>query len=173
MKQRQTKSLYERFSALVSKKPSCWLWVGATDHRGYGKIRSSDAAGQRAHRVSYALHYGTIPEGMCVLHKCDNPSCVNPEHLFLGSHKDNMNDMDSKGRRHNLKGVCNPRSKLTREEVLVIKACPNIYGAMSKLARHFGVTPSAATHVRNGLTWAHSGEPTSDHRERAIHILMK
>lgn len=89
----------------VEVADKCWIWRGRT-HRGYGKLSYTPASGERkkdmfAHRASWLLHYGELPLGKCVLHKCDNPSCVNPIHLFLGTHDDNMKDMAVKGRGNN------------------------------------------------------------------------
>ena len=81
----------------------CWLWIGASNNGNYGKMGITYSKNIvkyiDAHRVSYMLHIGEIPAGLCVLHKCDTPSCVNPDHLFLGTHADNFADMDKKGRR--------------------------------------------------------------------------
>lgn len=88
-----------RFFAKVNKADGCWPWVGARSSSGrYGALAVHGKT-QGAHRVSWAIHHGPIPDGMHVLHKCDNPICVNPSHLFLGSHLENMADMTSKGRR--------------------------------------------------------------------------
>lgn len=75
----------------------CWIWKAVKNYRGYGHISFRNYP-RRSHRVSYTVHKGEIPKGMLVLHKCDNPSCINPDHLFLGTHQDNMNDMKKKGR---------------------------------------------------------------------------
>jgi hypothetical protein len=98
----------DRFWPKVEKTDGCWLWTGATDRRGYGKI--FDGAGKLliASRVAHELCIGPIPDGLCVLHKCDNPPCVNPDHLFLGTFGDNTQDMLAKGRNRN--GYSPPRS---------------------------------------------------------------
>jgi hypothetical protein len=87
----------ERFERLITKTASCWIWGGVRGTNGYGTIKKKSKA-IRAHRASYELFVGPIPDGMHVLHKCDNPLCVNPEHLFVGTHIDNMRDMEKKGR---------------------------------------------------------------------------
>lgn len=92
----------ERFWSKVDKSGDCWEWVGYLNEKGYGKFRLNNKL-QRAHRISYALKYGAIPEGMLVCHRCDNPKCVNPEHLFIGTTTDNARDSISKGRRPKMK----------------------------------------------------------------------
>jgi len=93
--------LLERFMAKVSPEPTsgCWLWTGA-NVRGYGQLH---LAGKmvRAHRLSYELRHGPLPEGSCVLHECDMPSCVNPDHLKVGSQTENMRDKGLRGRNYN------------------------------------------------------------------------
>ncbi|TXH09407.1 MAG: HNH endonuclease [Spirochaetes bacterium] len=93
-----TESLKEKFFRSVNPTDieECWLWTGRTDKHGYGTI--SEGRNYRAHRVSYVIHFGKIDNGLLVCHHCDNPSCVNPLHLFLGTIKDNNRDRDNKGR---------------------------------------------------------------------------
>ncbi len=94
-------TLAERFADKWAPEPNtgCWLWTGATNGR-YGQIHAGGRPGthQRAHRISWELHHGPIPAGMFVLHKCDTPACVNPDHLFLGTQQDNLSDASNKGR---------------------------------------------------------------------------
>ena len=89
----------DRFFKKVKKTASCWDWKGSLTGLGYGQIWDRGKA-RYAHRVSYEIHIGEIPSGMCVLHVCDNPSCVRPNHIFIGSKKDNSMDMVKKGRQH-------------------------------------------------------------------------
>ncbi len=87
-----------RFFSKIKKTKKCWGWTGTKHQFGYGSF-SFKSKKINAHRFSYIVHCGPIPNGMCVLHKCDIPECVNPDHLFLGTQKDNMEDMASKGRK--------------------------------------------------------------------------
>ena len=94
------KTIEERFWPKVEMGKKCWEWVGGKDGDGYGVLRvgSAECNFIKAHRVSFLIHYGEIPHGLVVCHTCDNPSCVNPKHLFIGSRKDNTRDMLKKGR---------------------------------------------------------------------------
>ncbi|MDO9580401.1 MAG: HNH endonuclease signature motif containing protein [Bacteroidales bacterium] len=93
-----------RFWPKVKQTDGCWLWLGAKDSDGYGSIKIGNHRGTHAHRIAYALKVGHIPTGLSVLHSCDNPSCVRPDHLFLGTQLDNVNDMAKKGRDHKAMG---------------------------------------------------------------------
>lgn len=93
--------IHLRFWKFVKRlsNESCWEWLGATDGHGYGAITNTATSSPiKAHRLSYEIHYGEIPEGKVICHHCDNPICVNPHHLFAGSPKDNMQDCSAKGR---------------------------------------------------------------------------
>jgi len=99
-------SLADRFWQKVEKSDGCWTWRGALQTNGYGKIyvcrkpgtTTKTTISMPAHRASWVIHFGDIPTGMSVLHRCDNPLCVRPDHLFLGDHTDNMRDCAAKGR---------------------------------------------------------------------------
>ena len=93
-------TLEERFWSKVEMIPfhPCWEWMGFRNEWGYGQVAISHRSPERAHRLSWIIHYGPIPRGLFVCHRCDNPGCVRPDHLFLGTTTDNMRDMISKGR---------------------------------------------------------------------------
>lgn len=117
--------LSERFWRYVVKTDGCWIWIGATASFGYGRIQregGKQGKADRAHRVSWLLHYGEIPLGMWVLHQCDEPSCVRPDHLFLGTHTDNMLDMAAKGR-STKRAVCKRGHVRTPENVAPDRDC--------------------------------------------------
>lgn len=114
------KTLLEKLYSKVERDPltGCFNWIAAKCNDGYGQICIGNKKIRRAHRVSYQLHYGVDPLGLCVLHKCDNPSCVNPQHLFLGTHTDNMRDMLVKGRNaHKNKTHCKHGHEYTEDNM--------------------------------------------------------
>lgn len=126
-KVRETKPLSERFWEKVDKRgpDECWEWTAYQETTGYGQIqigRHGNKKATRAHRVSWELHNGPIPAGLHICHHCDNPPCVNPAHLFIGTHQDNMDDMLAKGRdskppRNNVRGEKNGHANFTNEQV--------------------------------------------------------
>lgn len=109
-----------RFWSKVSipeNKEYCWVWIANKDDKGYGKFHHNETM-MKAHRVSWILHYGDIPDGMCVCHTCDNRDCVNPNHLWLGTHQDNMKDRTQKKRSNfNIRGDKNHSAKYTQEQI--------------------------------------------------------
>lgn len=147
-----------RFWAKVQKSDGCWMWRGGkSDKRGYGLT-----CGDYAHRVSWKLHRGEIPEGLEVCHHCDNPSCVNPEHLFVGTRQDNLKDMARKGRqvfqRHPEKQPRGERqhlAKLTEFRVRVIREEVAAGKPHKEIAALFGITPTTVRDVAYRKTWKH------------------
>lgn len=137
------------------REEGCWPWTGEKNVGGYGII-SVRGKRQLAHRVSFSLHVGPITNGMHVCHHCDNPCCVRPDHLFMGTRTDNMRDMVSKGRHAVRRGVDNPASKLNPEAVQEIRALSRAEGAkqtVSSLARKYGVSRRAIRFVISGESW--------------------
>ena len=148
----------DRFWPKVDKSGDCWPWTGTRLPKGYGQFgRGRRGAGMaKAHRISWELHYGPIPEGLCVLHHCDNPPCVRPDHLFLGTQSDNLADMTAKGRRvrHGAAGEANVKARLTWDEVRAIRASAGETG--NQLAARYGVTRGEIYNVRSMRTWRDS-----------------
>ncbi len=130
----------------------CWIWEGSLSVQGYGQVRINKRL-LRAHRVSYEGYVGEIPHGMQVCHRCDTPSCVNPAHLFLGTHADNHRDKVAKGRQWRPTGEKHHRVRLTESQVLEIRKNPEV--PMQAFAERFGVNVGTIWFVRQGLTWKH------------------
>lgn len=140
-----------RFWTKVDKRGpnGCWLWTATTNQKGYGRIRHNRKL-QSAHRVSYELCIGPVPDGLFVLHRCDNPRCVNPTHLFLGTNDENMADKASKGRQSRLHGDRNPNVKITAADAQAIKQST---ATRRELARRYGVCEGHVSHIRAGRSW--------------------
>ena len=142
--------LKELFWEQVRKTDSCWLWTGRIQHgAGYGMFRTFKRI--YAHRISYEIHKGRIPPGLHVLHHCDNPPCVNPDHLFVGTMKDNIADAVSK-RRHAF-GSRNGHAKLKEDDVRIIRHCWRNGESQASLGRKFGVSSSTINHIVHGQSW--------------------
>ncbi len=137
---------------LLDDPDQCWEWQGGrSGSMGYGQIKVGGHS-QYIHRLAYQQLVGPIPAGMKVLHQCDNPRCVNPHHLFLGTDGDNARDMASKGRA--ARGECNAAHKLTRHEVCRIKGLlAEGRWTLTEIAEHFGVAEPTIHHIKSGLRW--------------------
>lgn len=132
----------------------CWLWIGSA-HKSKTHVYG-EMAKVKAHRISYAMHKGPIPEGMVVMHKCDTPLCVNPLHLKMGTVAENNADMCAKGRQRVgatfAIGEANSRAKITAENVIEIRQSDR---KNEELAAHFGISASHVKNIRNGQSWKH------------------
>lgn len=148
-------SLQERFENKVELIPfsTCHWWVAYTTSKGYGTFRGKYEK-EFAHRVSYKLYKGKICEGLYVLHKCDNPTCVNPDHLFLGTQADNMRDMCDKGRQNKLRGEVANSSKLTEADIRKIRAFKKDISYV-KMAKIFNISKSHLCRIINRQIWSH------------------
>lgn len=139
------------------KESGCIEWTGATSD-GYGSICVRKKNGKKGtigtHRLSYQAYFGDIPQGMCVCHKCDNRKCVNPEHLFLGTHLDNAKDREVKGRgNHQIGEKCT--AKLKEKQVVLIRKLYK-HGILQKdIANRFGINPSTISYIITRKTWKH------------------
>lgn len=144
----------ERFWEKVDKRSpvECWEWQAVCNARGYGLFRY-EGKSALAHRFSYILHHGDLPDGDFVLHSCDNPACINPHHLFAGSHTDNMADMTKKGRQ--LRGVKSWSAKLTNTEVKEIRKCYAQGEYQQSIADSFGVSVATISMIVNRKIWKH------------------
>lgn len=156
---RKITPLLDRFNAKWIGEPNsgCWLWEGATVPKGYGLLgdQTKRRKHQYAHRASWELFKSEIPDGLFVLHKCDNPYCVNPDHLFLGTQKDNHDDMVSKGR--NLRGSRRATSVLKEPQIPQIRS-EYASGAftLQQVADRYRVSEMAIHKIISGKTWRHA-----------------
>lgn len=136
----------ERFWSHVDRTGECWIWTAGRSEYGYGRLFFRGKA-RKAHRVAYELTHGPIPTGLFVCHACDNPACVRPDHLWLGTNQDNLVDASRKGRI--------PQSKLTPTTVREIRAALAAGEPKKVIARRYGVAPHAIRLLAAGRTWAH------------------
>lgn len=149
-----TKNFYEKIR--IDTTTACHEWTGSLDTAGYGRVRVGRGF-RGAHRAAWILSKGDIPDGMCVLHRCDNPSCVNVDHLFLGTQQDNMRDMVAKGRnrRREYRGENSSVAKLTNEQALAIKNGPRDIASKRQFAKQFGVALHTVENIQTGRRWRH------------------
>lgn len=168
-------TLYARFTKkfLMDTKTGCWNWTASTINSGYGVIGTGPHKVETAHRVSWRIYRGPIPNDLWVLHKCDNRRCVNPDHLYLGTIRDNAQDVMRRGKPYCFhlrshitpevdarrkaalpRGAAHHRSGavLSAEEVCAIRAA---HGSQRAIASQFGITQQNVSKIRRGETWGH------------------
>lgn len=142
----------------IGSPDKCWEWKGKLDAKGYGHFQIShiNPLGRdnpRAHRVSYYIHYGEIPNTLSVCHKCDNPSCVNPHHLFVGTYDDNNKDRARKGRSSH--GETHPKAVLTEEQAILVMQMRHSGKSQREIGKSLGVSHVAIGNIFRGITWKH------------------
>lgn len=153
-----TKGYKERFWSKVQKTEGCWIWKGGRHAKGYGIVRAKLLGENKAHRASYRMVFGDIPDGLHVLHHCDNPPCVRPDHLFLGTNYDNVLDKMAKGRAKGAKlpGERHPMAKLTDDKVREIRTKYAAGGICQReLAEQYGVSTSMIGLITIRKNWIH------------------
>ena len=144
----------DRFQSKFRVTPGCWIWVSGADEFGYGRFGAKGKT-WRAHRYSFALYVGSLQDDMSVCHRCDTPSCVNPDHLFLGTNQDNVLDRVTKGRSARQLGPQNKASHLTEQDVHAIRQA---VGSLSQIAARFGTSATNVAVIKKRTSWAHLPE---------------
>jgi len=151
------KSVEDRFWEKVDKSGSCWTWTAFRDKDGYGLFKV-DGKNIGAHRFSYTIENGRIENGKLICHSCDNPSCVRPNHLWLGTHKDNAQDKVRKGRVQNQNGELNPNCMYTENNIRAMMKLLKSGMKQKDIGKLFGVRQQYISKVKNGQTWKHVTE---------------
>lgn len=160
----QTDAQYIEARTMPLPETGCWIWMGRLDKDGYGEADHRRRGTKGAHRLAYRTFKGSIPDGLYVLHRCDVPSCVNPNHLFVGTAKDNAQDCIHKNRF--VRGGKNGMAKLVAEDVAYIRRrldqfpsrrevrrCTGAHAVVTELASRFGVTPENIYSIKYGRSW--------------------
>ena len=145
----------ERFLSKIEKTETCWIWKAGCSGDGYGAFHIKRGQQTSAHRFSYIIHKGEIPANCVVRHSCDNPKCVNPSHLDIGTIQDNTNDKINRNRQ--ARGERHGRSKLTAEQVLLIreKALTKYHGYLKAIADEFNISSVQVQYVIKKKSWKH------------------
>ena len=152
-------NLIDLFWSKVDKRTEdeCWEWTSCKNSKGYGRFGPARTRGLSgmSHRVSYLIKYGTIPLGWLVCHRCDNPGCVNPQHLFLGTPQDNTDDMKKKGRMNRnrrLFGELHSGAKLTTPDIISIRADNR---SLAIVGRSYGISKTHVRDIKLKKSWSH------------------
>lgn len=163
--QKRRLPLATRIWKKIEKKRSseCWPWKSSTNALGYGTV-GVEKVSKLAHRVVWVLKFGEIPNGLCVLHHCDNPACCNPSHLFLGTRNDNNQDRHQKGRSNGPRGENHASAKLNNNDVLQIRQLSHSGTSQRVMARRFKVSRRTIKAVCSRRTWKHIREGSKDER---------
>lgn len=155
----------ERFASHYAAPEGCWLWTGAINEKGYGVVGLPGGRTTKAHRVAYEIQFGPFDPARCVLHRCDTPACVRPDHLFLGSRADNNQDMRQKGRAvaggrrtpveacRYARGERHGNAVLTADKVTAMRDQRSAGDSFSTIAARFGVGLTTAYKAIEGITW--------------------
>lgn len=142
------------FLNAIDKTETCWIWTGNINSKGYGRMMLSGYP-LTAHRISYVYHNGSIPDGMFVCHTCDNRKCVNPDHLFLGTIQDNNKDRAVKKRDADRRGELSPLSRLTANQIVVIREAITRGYRNKDIQRYFKLSSSHVSAIKYRRRWAH------------------
>lgn len=147
--------LIDRFNAKYQKDESgCWIWIASCAGMGYGQIKLPGERRQiYAHRLSYLIHKGPLPEGKQICHTCDNPKCVNPDHLFVGTSQDNHDDMTKK-KRHTY-GQLSGTAKITEEQARQVLGMIGLGMTQVAIGKFFGLHPVSIGRIKLGKRWKH------------------
>lgn len=150
------KTVLEWLEGKYIKCPDCWIWIGAKNGKGYGSTWIGNKVAL-AHRAMFEVHNGPIPPGMLVCHRCDNPACINPEHLFLGTNSDNLQDSKRKGRQNlnRAKGSSASKAKLTENQVLYAYNSVLKGKTMVSIAKELAVQKQTIHAIARRNTWCH------------------
>lgn len=151
-------TIADRIEKRLDRRGECWLWYGDKNDKGYAQLRMRDGGGRtwlNLRRYVWETTHGPIPDGMLVCHSCDTPSCLNPEHLWLGTHQDNMNDSKAKGRLFSMsRGEANKSSKLKEVDVLEMWKLKGLGYSHKAIGEQFGVCSTHVGRIFRGDHWA-------------------
>jgi hypothetical protein len=147
----------ERFWQRVRVGDNCWTWEGsAHTNNGYGQFTLSQSRRVVTHRAAWELTNGPIPEGLSVCHRCDNPKCVRPGHLFLGTHAENMADMGRKGRQRGPKGATHHKARLSEADVVDVRRRLAAGETQLAIGKMYNVHPTTIGYIARGKSWKHA-----------------